>query len=168
MNEATIGKRIAALRRERGLTQGELAETLGVSAQAVSKWETDTAYPDITLLPTLADELGTTVDGILRQDVVAETRYVPAEERKSFDELVMRIRVQDGGDKVKVNLPLPLLTAFLELGLEMGGQFGIEGKTDALKNVDFTALLALVEKGALGKLVEVEGSDGELVEIYVD
>lgn len=92
MNEATIGKRIAALRRERGLTQSELAETLGVSAQAVSKWETDTAYPDITLLPTLADELGTMVDGILGQDVVAETRYVPAEERKSFDELVMRIR----------------------------------------------------------------------------
>ena len=49
-----IGAQIAALRRTKGLTQEQLAEMLGVSAPAVSKWETDSSYPDITLLCPLA------------------------------------------------------------------------------------------------------------------
>ena len=61
----TLGKRIAALRKEKGLTQEQLAEKVGVSAQAVSKWENDVSCPDITLLPLLADILGVTVDELL-------------------------------------------------------------------------------------------------------
>lgn len=61
----TLGKRIAMLRKEKGLTQEQLAEKVGVSAQAVSKWENDISCPDITLLPLLADILGVTVDELL-------------------------------------------------------------------------------------------------------
>ncbi len=61
----TLGKRIAQLRKEKGLTQEQLAEKVGVSAQAVSKWENDISCPDITLLPLLADILGVTVDELL-------------------------------------------------------------------------------------------------------
>ena len=61
----TLGKRIAMLRKEKGLTQEQLAEKVGVSAQAVSKWENDVSCPDITLLPLLADLLGVTVDELL-------------------------------------------------------------------------------------------------------
>ena len=61
----TLGKRIAMLRKEKGLTQEQLAEKVGVSAQAVSKWENDVSCPDITLLPLLADILGVTVDELL-------------------------------------------------------------------------------------------------------
>lgn len=50
-----FGQRIQALRKARGMTQEELASRLGLSAQAVSKWEMGLSYPDITLLPTLAD-----------------------------------------------------------------------------------------------------------------
>ena len=57
-NKETLGKRIAMLRKEKGLTQEQLAEKVGVSAQAVSKWENDVSCPDITLLPLLADILG--------------------------------------------------------------------------------------------------------------
>lgn len=56
--ENTIGKRIAALRREKGLKQEELARTLDVSSQAVSKWENDQSCPDISLLPKLAKPFG--------------------------------------------------------------------------------------------------------------
>ena len=52
MNE-TIGNRIAKYRKEKGFTQESLAEQLGVSAQAVSKWENDASCPDINLLPQL-------------------------------------------------------------------------------------------------------------------
>lgn len=60
-----LGNRIAKLRREKGLTQEQLAEALGVSAPAVSKWETDSSYPDITMLMPLARALGTDVDTLL-------------------------------------------------------------------------------------------------------
>ena len=53
------------LRKARGMTQEQLAAALGVSAPAVSKWETDSSYPDITLLCPLARALGTDVDSLL-------------------------------------------------------------------------------------------------------
>lgn len=63
--ELEIGARIAAFRRAKGMTQEQVAEALGISAPAVSKWETDTSYPDITLLCPLARVLGTNVDTLL-------------------------------------------------------------------------------------------------------
>ena len=63
--EQTLGKRITAQRRKLGLTQDQLAEKLGVTAQAVSKWENDQSCPDITTLPKLADIFGITTDELL-------------------------------------------------------------------------------------------------------
>ena len=63
--EQTIGKRIMSLRKSRGMTQSQLAEQLGISAQAVSKWENDTSCPDITLLPKLAEIFQITTDALL-------------------------------------------------------------------------------------------------------
>lgn len=60
-----IGSTIARLRRERGITQEQLAQAVGVSAPAVSKWETGQSYPDITLLPPLARYFGVTVDALI-------------------------------------------------------------------------------------------------------
>lgn len=60
--ELKIGKRIQELRREKGLTQERVARALNISAAAVSKWETDTTYPDITILSPLARVLGVSVD----------------------------------------------------------------------------------------------------------
>lgn len=63
--ELSIGKNIQNKRKTMGLTQEQLAATLGVSIAAVSKWETGSAYPDITLLAPIARLLGSTVDGLL-------------------------------------------------------------------------------------------------------
>ena len=63
--ESTIGKRIMQNRKRLGLTQDALAEKLGVTAQAVSKWENDQSCPDITMLPRLAAIFGTTTDALL-------------------------------------------------------------------------------------------------------
>ena len=64
----TIGERIAELRREKGLTQEQLGETIGVSAQTVSKWENANTAPDISLLPVLAEVFGTTIDGLFGRE----------------------------------------------------------------------------------------------------
>lgn len=65
MEGLKTGEVISRKRRELGLTQSQLAQSLNVSFQAVSRWENSTAYPDIELLPKLAVALGTTVDTLL-------------------------------------------------------------------------------------------------------
>lgn len=67
----TIGKRIAQHRKGLGLTQDQLAEKLGLTAQAVSKWENDLSCPDITILPKLADIFSTTTDALLGRESAA-------------------------------------------------------------------------------------------------
>lgn len=59
---ATIGERIAELRKQKSMTQEEFAAIVGVSAKSVSKWENNTNMPDIMLLPIIADTFGVTVD----------------------------------------------------------------------------------------------------------
>ena len=61
-NTDAMGVRIGELRRARGLTQQQLADALGISGQAVSKWESGLGYPDITLLPAIADTLGVSIE----------------------------------------------------------------------------------------------------------
>ena len=65
MNIEKIGEQISVLRKAKGLTQNELGERLGISFQAVSKWERGETLPDITILPDLANILETTIDFIL-------------------------------------------------------------------------------------------------------
>lgn len=164
MNE-TIGNRISKYRKEKGMTQEELAATLGVSSQAVSKWENDISCPDISLLPQLAKVLDVTTDELLtgKND---EVRMVPVSERKSLDEITLRIKADTAdGDKVRVNLPMSLV----KVGLEVGMDFSVNmGGSNAMSNVDFTKIIELVERGAIGKLVEVESADGDTVEIVVE
>lgn len=59
-----LAENIARLRRERGMTQEALAEMIGVSPQTISKWETSTTAPDVTLLPLLADVFGVSIDAL--------------------------------------------------------------------------------------------------------
>lgn len=63
--EQTLGNRIMENRKRLKLTQDQLAEKLGVTAQAVSKWENDQSCPDITILPKLAEIFNTTTDALL-------------------------------------------------------------------------------------------------------
>jgi len=77
MEQQTMGARIAALRKEKGMTQLELAGKMHVTDKAVSKWERDKAAPDIHSLPGLAELLGTNVDALLsaaRPPVAAKSK----------------------------------------------------------------------------------------------
>ncbi len=75
--ELMIGETIRRLRRERDLTQEEMAAHLGVSFQSISKWERGEGYPDITMLPALAHYLGISVDELLGTSEI--------EKRKQYD-----------------------------------------------------------------------------------
>ena len=81
LNGETLGRRIARLRLQHAMTQERLANIVNVSAQAVSKWENDLSYPDIMLLPVLAETFGVTVDELLGiQKAAAPTEQVPVDE----------------------------------------------------------------------------------------
>lgn len=64
-----IGEVIYSLRKEYGVTQEQLAQAVGVSVPAVSKWESKNAYPDITLLPSIARYFNTTIDKLLKYEI---------------------------------------------------------------------------------------------------
>lgn len=165
--EMTIGKRIAALRREIGLKQDDLAQILEVSPQAVSKWENDQTCPDISLLPKLAKILGVSVDELLsgKQELQPVVTLVPEEQRKDIKDMMLRIVVDShDGDKVRVNLPMALVQVAMEMGMEMPQISG----SDALKGIDWMRIMELVQHGAMGNLVEVESADGDVVRIFVE
>ena len=166
MNQ-TLGKRIGALRREKGLKQDELAEKLGVSPQAVSKWETDQTCPDISLLPLLAQILGITVDELLsgKQEAAPIVQMLPEDQRKDIKDMMLRVTVDSAeGDRVRVNLPIALVEIAMEIGMEMPQINGSE----ALKGIDMKKVLEMVRLGFVGNLVEVDSADGDRIRISVE
>ena len=165
MDNNVIGQNIAKWRRDKGLTQDQLAEQLLVSAQAVSKWENDVSMPDITMLPKLAEIFGVTIDQLFSREPEPETQYIAPENRKDLDKMLLKIVVDSSdGDKVRVNVPLALLR-LLE-GAEDGSAFNINGIN--LGAADWAKVMQLIEQGVLGKLVEVDSADGDHVEIFVE
>ncbi|MGN1409236.1 MAG: helix-turn-helix domain-containing protein [Eubacteriales bacterium] len=161
----TLGEKLASLRKAKGYTQDEVAEKLCVTPQAVSKWKNDGSCPDITVLPILADLYETTTDDILRHENTPVVTMVPEKQRKSFDEMVLRVLVDDGGDKVKVNLPLGVIKIALEAGIEMKDVMKI-GDADMSK-IDAGMIIKMVESGMVGRLVEVEEAGGGSVVVEV-
>lgn len=162
----TLGERIAEKRKAKGYKQEELAEMLGVSAQAVSKWENDLSCPDIMTLPTLAEKLGCSVDELLTgKGEARDAVMLPETERKEFEKLMLRVYM-DGkeGERVRVNLPLPLVKVFIEAGMSISG---VGGERVGELNIDWQAIVNMVEQGVVGKVVEID-DDGDHVEIVVE
>ena len=166
MMDMTIGKRIAALRKEKGLTQEELAQHMGVSGQAVSKWENDQTCPDISALPRLGRLLGVPVDELLEgKEETPAVWVLPPAERKDLKDMMLRVIVDSAdGDRVRVNLPMALVEVAMEIGMEMPQ---INGQ-DALTGVDLNKVLRLVREGLVGNLVEVDSADGDKVRVFVE
>jgi len=79
-----VGAYIMILRKTRKYTQQKLADKLGVSHQAVSNWERGESMPDISILPKLAELLGTSVDNILSAD---------RDDFKGFDEILDNVNI---------------------------------------------------------------------------
>ena len=163
----TLGKRIADLRHEKGLKQDELAEKLGVSPQAVSKWENDQTCPDISLLPALAKILGVSVDELLsgKKDDEPEVKILPESERKEIKNMVLHIVATDkDGDVARVNIPLGIIEIAMESGMDLSQFTGQE----ALKTIDLNKVMDMIRHGVIGNLIEVESADGDSVKIFVE
>ena len=80
MSNKNLGEMISFLRKEKGMTQSELAEKMNVTDKAVSKWERNLSCPDVNSIPMLAEVLGITVEELLN----AQTK----KENNKIDEIV--------------------------------------------------------------------------------
>lgn len=111
----TIGQNIAYFRKQKKLTQEELAEKMSVTAQAVSKWECDTSYPDITVMRALAKMLGVSVDSLLEGErPVAELCEASAED---INRRIVLIRVDADETHVTTRLPVNAVKKAIENGV---------------------------------------------------
>lgn len=114
-----IGQNLALLRREKGFTQQQLADKLGVSVQAVSKWETDVCAPDVGHFPVLAELFGVSIDRLFgfRLSEESEMRKI-VEEADQIDDLEANIAFLKTGLEKFPNsntLRLALAMSFLSL-----------------------------------------------------
>lgn len=100
MAATKFGKKITALRKEKGLTQAKLAEQINVSNKTISRWETGEGYPEISLLRPLAKALGTTVDDLLSEDEETETPE-DAIAPKGYKETDIKRENIASGEKIK-------------------------------------------------------------------
>ena len=160
----TLGNKIAENRKLKKMTQEELANKLNVSAQAVSKWENDLSIPDLPILIELADLFNVTLDELIREQT-PEVKIVDPEVRKPIEKMIMRVIVNGSdGDKVRINLPLAVIKVALEMGISLAEVNG----NDSLKNINLEQIFHLVDQGVIGKLVEVESAEGDIVEVFVE
>ena len=174
----TLGRRIARLRLEYGMTQERLAMKMGVTAQAVSKWENDLSAPDISLLPELARTLGVTVDELLEgrksQEIVpAEPEPQPEPEPETTPshsdgsrpkKLHIHVDSSDG-DVVNINVPLGMASAVLGVSSKIPGVVNLN-LDDA--DIDTTLIAEAIKHGEKGTLIEVDGDDGDHVTISLE
>ena len=90
MTKQTFGATISALRKEKGMTQLELARQMGVTDKAVSKWERNLSFPDVASLPKLAEVLGTSVDDLLEVKTAAQEEESAGPKVPALVELVLK------------------------------------------------------------------------------
>ena len=100
MNQEKIGKFIASCRKKQKLTQEQLAEKLGITYKAVSKWETGKGLPDASIMKDLCNILKITVNELLSGEQINQEDY-----NKKTEEYMLEIyRQKEEGDKKLLNL----------------------------------------------------------------
>ncbi len=161
-----LGNNISEKRKAKGMTQEELAANLGVSPQAVSKWENNLSCPDISLLPAIAKIFGMSVDELLgaasaTENVGEEKTF--AEPETAYEEPVftgkkattLLITTERNGKVSNVRFPLTIMRFGLNLGSAFGGITGAQANT--IENA--------VKTGLSGEILSVDGENGEKVTI---
>lgn len=157
----TFGQRFQRLRKEKNLTQEDIASKIGITAQSVSKWENDLSAPDISILLELADILGVSVEKLLGREVNKVTKV---ENNFDYKKAILRIVVDDSdGDNVRINFPIAL-------GETLIGNIcksTVKNK-EILDQINFDQIFELIRNGTVGQILEVKSADGDNVSIFVD
>ena len=126
MDQIKIGRFIAERRKEKKLTQAQLAEKLGITDRAVSKWETGKSLPDASIMLELCRELGITVNDLLCGEVVSMTNY----DEKAEKTMLELVKEKEQADKRLLTMEIVIgivSTAFLFAMIGIGTVFMTTG-----------------------------------------
>ncbi len=177
----TLGEKLSLMRKNSSFTQEEIANHLGVSPQAVSKWENDLSCPDIMLLPKIAELYGKTIDELLDEE---ETARMPAADnaqkknkwnlfkhsdtmsKKNSTGRFLKVNVLSRqGDNINAKLPVALVKSLKSIlkGIKVNGDIGVD-----LNGIDFDMVFELVDSGIMGEIVNVDTSNGDKIRVYVE
>ena len=177
----TFGEKLNYLRKNAGLTQEDISSRLGISPQAVSKWENDLSCPGIMLLPEIAKLYGITVDELLNSEnfeqeeknkntVMEKETDKKAEVKKDDDkgDLFLKVKIHTHqGDNVNVKLPASLLKSIKGLLGSVKLNSDMTGGID-LSEIDFDMIFELVERGVIGDIVDMTTQTGDCVKVCVE
>ena len=159
MDQELTGKFIAQLRKEKNLTQKELADKLGISDKTVSKWETGNGMPDVSLLQPLCEELSVNLNELLSGERLSEESYNGKAEENMMN---LAKDVQEGRENKKKAGVIGLICGilvfllFIEFAIiSAGGIGGIYGF------IDFPTLIILI-----GILLGIELIAGRIKRIF--
>lgn len=158
----TFGQRFQRLRKEKNLTQEDVANKFNITPQSVSKRENDLSTPDIAIISDLASFLGVSLDNLLTGKIE------PVSIKKDIDlnKAILKISVNsEDGDEVNINFPLGLgehlLKAFVSRSIS-------KLDNDVKAQIDFTKIIDMVKNGAIGELIHIKSGDGDEVIIKVE
>ena len=112
----SIGETIATLRKEKGMTQSQLAEKMNVTDKAVSKWERDLSCPDINTISKLADVLGVSVEELLK---AKKSEYADSKIKDLFNLILKAVAVAMGVAVIVLNIlgKIDIKTSIILLGI---------------------------------------------------
>ncbi len=155
----TIGKNIAEHRRNVGITQEQLADKLGISAQAVSKWENDLSEPDASTLLALSKIFGVTVDDLLNG---TRAPAVSKDDKKPENRMIV-INCQRYDNKVTLRIPAELelqedYSVFLS-----AINTGVDSDT-AVKSMEEykDTIRMMIEKNIVGTVIDAGNVEGHV------
>ena len=112
MDQTKIGSFIAQCRKEKKLTQMQLAEKLGITDRAVSKWETGKSMPDSSIMLELCEILGITVNELLSGEVITMENY-----EKTADENLIALKRKDENNLTRNGIIAILYSMALLIGM---------------------------------------------------
>ncbi len=120
----TLGTMIASLRKENGMTQLELAEKMGVTDKAVSKWERDLSCPDVATIPKLAEVFGVSVDELMQ--IKAESQSETESECEAGKAITPLVQLILKAVALAMGVGVAVLSVLNELDVNSGmGMLGI-------------------------------------------
>lgn len=109
MNQEKIGKFIAECRKEKNLTQVQLADKLNMSYKSISKWETGRGMPDSSIMLELCNHLGISVNELLSGEHLKEEQY----QEKANENIISMAKESDKNKKIKNRIIVAIITIFI-------------------------------------------------------